>query len=141
MAGLAHLVGLFLAFLIWTMQKGRSRFVRYQAMQAVVFDAITMFLFISLSIILAGATVAMPFLVVMLAELRGELGMRPEWISILPGLMPLSIVVVLIPFFVLWMGVRLWAAFSIFSGRNFHYPVVGILVGAKHPEGREPPPG
>jgi len=128
MGGLAHLSGLFLAFLIWVMQKDRSRFVRYQAMQAVAFDAVSMTLFIGLSVCLAGATVLMPFLVVLLAELRGELGMRPEWITIVLGLIPLSMVLVLLAVFALWMGVRLWAAFSIFSGRDFRYPVLGRKV-------------
>jgi uncharacterized Tic20 family protein len=124
LAGLAHLTGLFLAFLIWTKQKDRSPFVRYQAMQALVFDSIAMALFILFSIGVTAAMSLAPFLIVLLADQQGVLGTRPDWFSILPGLLPLGSLGILLLVFVLWMSVRLWAAFSVFSGRDFDYPLI-----------------
>jgi uncharacterized Tic20 family protein len=130
LAGLAHLTGLFFALLIWAMQKDRSPFVRYQAMQAVAFDALSMIFFIGLSVVLAGAMILLPFLLVIVADSQGTLNSLPDWVTLVPGLLPLGLVGVMLMFFALWMGVRLWAAISCINGRSFHYPLVGRPLAA-----------
>lgn len=48
MATLAHSLGLLVDLIIWATQKDKSRFVRFQAMQAVAYDLAVGVLFVAL---------------------------------------------------------------------------------------------
>lgn len=127
MAGLAHLAGVFLALLIWIIQKDRSRFIRFQALQAAVYDGISMLAFMGVSMAVMLAVVFIPFgLAVGVSQTQASnLG---EWLLVMLGLAPLSAVIIMLGLFVIWMGVRVWAAVSVFQGANFQYPVIGRML-------------
>lgn len=129
MGAVAHFFGLFVALIVWASQKDRSPFLRFQAIQAVAFDAIVSLL----SVILGGGL----FFVVMTAALLAGLAAansasaNPDQIFLLFSLFPflvMSLVVFLFPVFMAIFIIRLVATIKVFQGENFHYPWLGRQV-------------
>jgi uncharacterized Tic20 family protein len=133
LAALSHVFGLVIALVIWITQKDKSRFVRFQAMQAVAFDVVVFiavfiaigcaFVFIVGGGVLASAGAAA-------AAVSGEEAGGP-----LAGLL-ISLSIIL-PFgincliFLLVIGVlvaRVVAAVNVYQGRNYHHPWLGERV-------------
>ncbi|MBN2148199.1 MAG: DUF4870 domain-containing protein [Anaerolineales bacterium] len=133
MAAVSHFFGLVVALIIWATQKDRSRFVRFQAVQAMAFDIVVMVV----AFITAGCLMLVMFLGMILstggmifmtdpsgAPDPGALGVFMTMITSFSFLMPCAI-------FALVGGVwvvRLLAAIQTFQGRDFRYPWLGARV-------------
>ena len=128
MAGLAHFFGLIGALIIWAIQKDKSRFVRFQAAQALAFDfAVTLLMFV-LFFSLFG---------VMFVGIFGTLfatlnsGASPHNFSpfmVLPFLFPFLMFTCMLPFSFAFLIARVIAMISVLSGKDFHFPFLGARV-------------
>jgi uncharacterized Tic20 family protein len=129
LAGLAHLFGALAALIIWVTQKDKSRFVRFQAVQALAFDFTVMLLMMILFFCLFGAMFAGMF-GMMLIPLSSS---NPAPENVLPFV---TLPFMLFPgtfscIFPLTLGVliaRVMAAVAVLNGKNFHYPILGTQV-------------
>ncbi len=132
LAAIAHFLGLLVAFIIWVTQKDKSRYVRFQAMQAIVFDLV-----IGLGIIL--------FSVVSSALIFGALALGIGDIAIfgsqgnptaeavrvgvaLMTAVPLILACIFIPIMIAILILRLVASIQTLQGKDFRYPWLGKLV-------------
>lgn len=120
-ANVASLAGMIATALIWTMQRERSRYVRAQALQALVYQGIVLligaFLFLSWGVCLGFSLLP--------AVLRPELfrASPPDsfWLALVGLLVPVG-------FGVAATLYGLYGAFQVYRGRPFRYPLVGRLV-------------
>lgn len=129
MGALAHLFGPLVAFIVWTTQKDKSRFVKFQALQALAFDVI---LIVAMGVIFF--CVFGILFVGMFGAMFGALGNASSSDAIAPFFMmpfafPFVIFACIFPFSFLIMVLRLIAAVSIFNGRNYQYPLIGKWLG------------
>ncbi len=129
MATLAHVLGPIVALIIWATQKDKSRFVRFQAMQAIAFDVgiIVVFFLLGgcLAMIVFGATfLGMAGAVAASGNDNGLSGL----LGMLFGLIPLGgfCIIFLLAFGVL--AARIIAAVRVYQGKNYHYPWLGDRV-------------
>ena len=132
LAALSHIFGLVIALIIWATQKDKSRFVRFQAMQAVAFDGVLFVLFF----LLVGCTMVTMFGGTLLGAAGAVAAAGDETTAggILGLLFSLSF---LLPFagtcvmFLLALGAlagRAVAAVNVYQGRNYHHPWLGDRV-------------
>jgi uncharacterized membrane protein len=135
LAALAHFLGLWVALVVYLVERGKSRFVSFQALQAMAFDVavwVGMVLIFSLIAALAGMLAAGVAVFVALQAGRAASGNPPEGlvavIALLPIFMPLTIgflsLLVGIPLLVL----RVIATLNVAQGREFRYPWLGNYV-------------
>ncbi len=121
MAALSHFFGLIVALIVWATQKDKSRFVRFQSLQAVAFDVLFMLLwalfFGCYFAFMAVSMVAMMVLGVSATSDPSSL----EWLFLFPSLFPLMMVCV-VPFFFLFFLARIIAAAQTLQGKDFRYP-------------------
>jgi len=125
MGTLAHIFGSLAAIIVWAIQKDKSRFVKFQALQALIFD-----------VIIAVGMGAIFFCIFGI----GFIGMSGSIISVmnnpssgnevsplflLPIIFPFMIFGCILPFSFIILIIRLIAAISILNGRNYYYPVIG----------------
>jgi uncharacterized Tic20 family protein len=125
MGALAHFFGTIAALIIWTLQKDKSRFVKFQALQALTFDfvvttAMTVLLLCGFSIIFLAMFGSM-FLAMNSASSPEDVGI----IFVLPFMSPFLMTACVFPFTFALTVTRLIASISILSGRDFRYPVLG----------------
>jgi uncharacterized Tic20 family protein len=128
MGAVSHLFGLVVALLMWMLQKDKSRFVKFQALQALVFDLIVM--------ISTGLLFFCLFGVIFLGTFgsiiwTAEAASSPEQMIpfvVLPIMFPSLTFICVFPLSVLLLAVRITAAVSVLNGRNFRYPVLGNWV-------------
>lgn len=125
MGALAHFFGTIAALIIWTLQKDKSRFVRFQALQALTFDFVvttgmTVLLLCGFSIVFLAVFGSM-FLAVNSAYPPEDVGV----FFVLPFMSPFLIIACVFPFMFALTVTRLIASASILSGRDFRYPVLG----------------
>ena len=119
-----------MALIVWVSQKEKSRFVRFQALQALAFDAIVT---IGIVILSAGFTLLMfAGMSLWTATLASNPAASGE-----PGGPWLGLMVILLPFVGMpifaiaglgFCAVRITAAVNVFQGRNFKYPWLGRWV-------------
>ena len=132
LAALAHFFGLVVALIIWATQKDKSRFVRFQAMQAVAFDAVLFVVFF----LVVGCTMITMFGGAFLGLAGAAAAAADETAAggILGVLFSLSF---LLPFagtclmFFLALGAlagRGVAAVNAYQGRNYRHPWLGDRV-------------
>lgn len=129
LAGLAHLLGWVVALIVWATQKDRSRYVRFQAVQALAFDGVVIVVVFLLMGCLMGGFFLVMFLTMagtMAAANSGDPGSL-AWFFWLP----FGQFLIWIPM-VLGMGavflIRLFAAWNVLQGRDFRYPWLGRQV-------------
>jgi uncharacterized Tic20 family protein len=125
MGALAHLFGPLVAIIVWSTQKEKSKFVKFQALQALAFDiflvAMMGFLFFCFfGVIFVG----------MFGTMFGvlESTSTPDGVTpffILPFMFPMLMFVCIFPLSLLIMVARLTASFAVLNGRNYQYPVIG----------------
>jgi uncharacterized Tic20 family protein len=125
MGALAHFFGPLVALVVWSTQKDKSRFVKFQALQALAFDVI---------LILVMGVVFFCFFAVLFVAMFGSLfgvlsnASSPEAVGpifMAPFLFPFSTFVCITPLSLLIMAIRVIAGISILNGRNYQYPVLG----------------
>jgi uncharacterized membrane protein len=135
LAALAHFLGLWVALVVYLVERGKSRFVSFQALQAMAFDVVVwagMVLIFSLVAALAGLLAAGVAVFVALQAGQAASGNPPEGlfavIALLPIFMPLTIgflsLLVGVPLLVL----RIIATLNVAQGRDFRYPWLGSYV-------------
>lgn len=128
MGALAHFFGVIGALIIWAIQKDKSRFVRFQATQALAFDFIVMLLMGGLFFCLLGVMFIGMFGTIF-ATLNSTTS--PEDFSrfmVFPMLLPSLMFTCIFPFSFTLLIARIVATVSVLSGNNFHYPFLGAKV-------------
>lgn len=129
MAALAHFFGLIAALIVWATQKDKSRFVRFQALQAMAFDAAFMLAYLLFMFCMMGVI----FIFVVAAALSAAQSAPSD--NLFPALamgmiVPWSMFMCVLPLTLAAMLVRLVAAVSVVTGRNFRYPFIAARVDA-----------
>ena len=125
MAAVAHLFGPLSAIIVWATQKQKSRFVKFQSLQALAFDATVMvammaFFACFFSVIFLGI---FAFVFVGLDN-----SSSPKDVGTffgLPFMFPFMIFACTAPLSLLFLFIRLIAAVSVINGKNYHYPILG----------------
>ena len=126
LAAAAHFFGLWVALIIWATQKDRSRFVRFQSVQALGFDLVVMVF----SFVVMGC-----LMLVMVLGTGGAIAAAESGSVEDPGLfvqLPSLLWLVWMCFFsgyagVLWV-IRLIASVKVLQGQDFRYPWLGAQV-------------
>ena len=125
MGALAHLLGLVVALVVWAVQKEKSRFVRFQAIQAMAFDGALMVvstvsffcLFTLMSLGMVGS---------LISTINDPASINDFPVLFLfPTIMPFLIFTCIFPLSFVMLIVRLIAAISVLNGRDFRYPLIG----------------
>ncbi len=127
MAALSHFFGIIAVLIVWATQKDKSRFVRFQSLQAMAFDMV----FIVLYMLLMFCAMSVVFVTIIAGGWLTtqsappdnlfpalELGMLAPW-GTFACIMPLVLVVML---------VRIIAAVSVATGHDFRYPLIAAQV-------------
>jgi uncharacterized membrane protein len=130
LGGLSHFFGGIVALIIWAVQKDKSPFVRFQALQAVAFDAVFIVIF--------GIGFACLFALIFGSATLGTLGIGAAAatgdetaggaVAALSGLfffIPFAGQCVLLAIMGVFFVGRIIAAISTFQGHHFRYPVLG----------------
>jgi uncharacterized Tic20 family protein len=128
LAGLAHLFGLWVALIIWFLQKDKSPYVKFQALQSVAYSLLLM----ALSLLAAGLYLAFMLAGVfgglLVAAAATETGGGEAWLSGFMFLLPALVWMIFIPLGLLSWIPRLVAAVQTLMGNPFRYPWLGWLV-------------
>ena len=128
LSAVAHLLGMLVALIVWILQKDKSRFVRFQSLQAVAFGAVVMVA----SLFISFCTVAVVFVGLfglMFSALSDPSSVENfKYFFLFPFMMPFGIFACAFPFSFAILLVRLIAAVSVLSGRDFRYPLLGRKV-------------
>ncbi len=125
MGAIAHLFGPLGAIIVWAVQKDKSRFVKFQALQALTFDVVIalgmgILFFCIFGVGFLGMSGAM--FTSMNTPSSSE-GLSPFFL--LPMIFPFTIFGCVFPISFILLLVRLAASISILNGRNYQYPVIG----------------
>lgn len=128
LAALAHFFGIIAALIIWVMQKDKSRFVRFQAVQALAFNISVTLVMMVLSFCLVGMMFIGIFGTVF-ATMNNSTS--PEDFSrfmVFPFLFPSLMFTCIFPFSLALLVARIVATLSVLSGNHFRYPILGAQV-------------
>ena len=128
MGALAHFFGVIGALIIWAIQKDKSRFVRYQAAQALAFDFITMLLMFVLFFCLFGAMFLGMFGTIFAAANSTPSSESVSPFIMFPFMFPWLMFACIFPFSIALFVARIVATISVLNGNNFRYPWLGAKV-------------
>jgi uncharacterized Tic20 family protein len=113
LAALAHgSIGIVGALSIWLVMKGRSAYVRGQALQAVVYQVAVVVLWLVGSIV---------WVILWFGVAGGDIGSMPDWVEPVWIAFPVGFAVLAILY-------ALWGAVRCLGGHDFRYAIVGKLV-------------
>jgi uncharacterized Tic20 family protein len=128
LGAVAHFFGLIGSLIVYLTQKDKSRFVRFQAAQALAFDLIVMCAMFVVFACLFGVMFIGIF-VTMFAGLNSA-GQSENfgWFMILPTIFPFGTFLCIFPFSLAILITRIVATVSVFSGKDFRYPFLGTRV-------------
>lgn len=128
LGALAHFFGLLVALIIWILQKDKSRYVQFQSVQALAFDFVVAILGIAFSICLMGVMfLGVAGGVFALTNSSSPENAAPLFFMI-PALFPFVTFACVLPYSLVLLIIRTFAAVSVLTGRDFRYPVLGKLV-------------
>jgi uncharacterized Tic20 family protein len=127
MSALAHLFGPLGALAVWATQKDKSRFAKFQSLQALAFDGT--------AIIASGAFILCIFGVMFLGTFGSiyidgadsspnDIGM----LFALSSLFPVLTFICVFPLSFLLLCARIFAAVSVIKGKDYRYPILGKWV-------------
>jgi uncharacterized Tic20 family protein len=129
LAAVAHFFGIIASLLVFATQKDRSRFVRFQALQALAFEGVFMVAYMLFMFCLMGAVLVFIF--------GGAIyiAQSPSNDPVVPGMAigmvaPWLMFMCIMPVVFVALIVRLIAAMSVATGHNFRYPLIGSRVEA-----------
>src|SRR4030042_3309538 len=132
MAAISHFFGFLVALIVWATQKDKSRFVRFQAIQAMVFDLlVTVIVFLVIGCMMVFIFGALALGIADIAVIGNQGNPTAEPFRTLIALMtavPFLIPCIMIPFAGIFFMARLIATIQTFQGKDFHYPWLGRLV-------------
>ena len=132
MAAMAHFFGILVALIVWATQKDKSRYVRFQSVQAMAFDLVVSVF----TIIVVGFVMAIVFGILALgignmAILGSQANPAVEpflpFVAVMTTI-PFLIPCIIIPFILLILVARIVATVQTIQGKDFHYPWLGIQV-------------
>ncbi len=128
MAALSHFFGLLAALIIWATQKDKSRFLRFQSLQAMAFDVVLTIVFLALTVCVMG--VVFIGTLVMVLSAAPCTGSPERFVTLGVGwmLLPFAMFVFIMPVSLAAFLVRTIAAISVASGHNFRYPLIAGRV-------------
>jgi uncharacterized Tic20 family protein len=106
-------VGIAVALSIWLVMKGKSDYVRGQALQAVVYQA---------AVVVVTMVWGYAWVLLLAGVLQIDLGSPPRWAGLPLFWIPIG-------FQVLAILYALWGAVRCLGGHDFRYAIVGKLVG------------
>jgi uncharacterized Tic20 family protein len=132
MAAIAHFFGILVALIVWATQKDKSRYVRFQAVQAMAFDlVVSVFTFIVVGFIMAIVFGILALGIGNIAILGSQANPAAEpflpFIALMAAI-PLLIPCIIIPFILLILVARIVATVETIQGKDFHYPWLGKQV-------------
>jgi uncharacterized Tic20 family protein len=129
MGALAHFFGILGSSIIYMIQKDKSRFVRFQAAQALAFDFITVF-FMFVSFFCVFGVMFLGMFGTMFTTLSSTSPSSTDfsWLMMFPALFPFGMVTCIFPFSIALFIARIVAAISVLNGSNFHYPWLGTKI-------------
>jgi uncharacterized Tic20 family protein len=132
MAAISHFFGLLVALIVWATQKDKSRFVRFQAIQAMAFDlivSVAVFLIVGCMMVAIFGVLALG--IGDIAIIGSQSNPTAEPFRTLIALMtavPLLIPCIIFPVVGIIFVARLIATIQTFQGKDFHYPWLGSLI-------------
>ncbi len=132
MAAISHFFGLLVAFIVWATQKDKSRYVRFQSIQAMAYDLliyVIAFLVIGAFMLLIFGMLALGVGGIVVFGSQSNPTVEP--IRTLIALMtatPFLIPCIFIPISGIIFIVRLIATIQTFQGKDFRYPWLGAMV-------------
>jgi uncharacterized Tic20 family protein len=128
LATIAHFFGLLVALIIWMLQKDKSQYVRFQSVQALAFDFVVAIFGVVFSICLMGVMfLGVAGGVFAITNSSSPEGAAPLFFMI-PTLFPFVTFACIVPYSLLLLIIRAFAAGSVLTGREFRYPILGKLV-------------
>jgi uncharacterized Tic20 family protein len=125
MGALAHLFGPLGAIIIWAIQKDKSRFVKFQSLQALIFDVV---ITVGMSVLFLCFFTLMflGMFGLMFTTLNNSTSPKDAEIFFgIPFMFPFTIFACVLPVSFPLLLFRLIAMFSVINGKNFHYPILG----------------
>lgn len=141
MATLAHgsvilgLWGIVVSAVIWATQKDKSAYVRFQALQALVYHIAVMVVQLLVGLLAGfcgfGLTFLLAFGSMVTAALAAESGADvplPLFLNVFP---PLGFFGMMMPYLLVWVGILAYAfygAYQTYQGQDFHYAIIGERV-------------
>jgi uncharacterized Tic20 family protein len=132
LAAISHFFGFLVALIVWATQKDKSRFVRFQSIQSMVFDLlITIIIFVTIGclMVMIFGGVALGIGGTALIASQNNPTAEPTGIFIaLMTAVPFLIPCIVIPLMGIIFVARLIATIQTFQGKDFHYPWLGSLV-------------
>lgn len=129
LASLAHLgaflplAGLLLALILWITQQGRSALLRFQALQALLFQGIALALYYLAGFVLAGVYFVFFFPFILISESGG--GEEAAWVVIPFLVIFFGMVVLMVLAAAGYYLLAALAAVNTLRGRDYRYPLVG----------------
>jgi len=132
MAAISHFLGFLVALIIWATQKDKSRFVRFQSMQAMAFDVVVsvfVFLVVGGLLVLIFGLIALGIGDIAILGSQNNPTAEPvrAFIALMVAL-PFLIACILIPISAIIFVARLIATIETVQGKDFHYPWLGNLL-------------
>jgi len=132
MAAISHFFGLLVALIVWATQKDKSRFVRFQAIQAMAFDLLVsaaVFLIVGCMMVAIFGILTLGIGDIALFSNQGNPTAEPfRTLIALMTAVPLLIPCIIVPVAGIIFVARLIATIQTFQGKDFHYPWLGALV-------------
>lgn len=132
MAAISHFLGFLVALIVWATQKDKSRFVRFQSLQAMAFDllvTIVIFLVVGGLLLLTFGLLALGIGDIAILGSQNNPTAEPfRAIIAMMAALPFLIPCILIPISGIIFVVRLVATIETFQGKDFHYPWLGNLI-------------
>ncbi len=130
MAALAHFFGVIAALLVWATQKDKSRFVRFQALQALAFDALL--IVVNLVLLMCAMIIGMAGALAAGFSLAQASNSPDSFLpmTMVTALFPMGMFLCIMPAALAALVIRIIAAVSVASGRDFRYPFIASRVDA-----------
>lgn len=128
MGALAHFFGIIGAVIIWAIQKDKSRFVRFQAAQALAFDFVTTLLMFIIFFCSFGVMFLGMFGTIFAAASSSPSSESVSPFMMFPFMFPWLMFACIFPFSITLFVARIIATISVLNGNNFRYPWLGAKV-------------
>jgi uncharacterized Tic20 family protein len=128
MGALAHFFGMIGSLIIYAIQKDKSRFVRFQAAQALAFDLLTTVLMFILFFCVFGVMFIGMFGTMFAGLSNASQSNDFNWFMALPMIFPFLTFSCIFPFSIALFVTKIIATMSVLNGNNFHYPWLGTKV-------------
>ena len=132
LAAVSHFFGFLVALIVWATQKDKSRFVRFQSIQAMAFDlmiTIIIFLTVGCMMVMIFGSVALGVGGIALTTNQSDPAAGPAGVFIaLMTATPILIPCIIFPLMAIIFVARLIATIQTFQGKDFHYPWLGTLI-------------